>query len=439
MESRSDHIGERNPADSSVLVKIFSQVTIISRFFSVKYNQKGITMIRFCQKLCYMTLLYISISCTWVFGDVYKIKKGDNLLIAVIGQPEYTQTIQVRDDGRISYFGGDIKVSGKSTDEINKLIIDFLQNEGHVNKPIIMVSPVLHENGVIVGGAVENPGLYTISPDSSTDLYRAIALAGGFTENADVQQVQLIRYNFGTSQANQLRQESSNEETQPLYPSKIETYNLSISQPYRDIKVHAKDLVYVLPLSVIEVQGEVKVPGKLFIRDNISITNALARVGGLTEEADMHSLVIVKTDGTHNVLSISEQYWMSTKQNENEISLSDGELLFVPNAIKVERIFITGYVQTPGAQRVKGPLTIQKAIALAGGFEDEANTKKMFIHRIDGSTTEHIYKIGVDSTLLYPGDTLEVKKRFQLNWGLISTISSTAIAITYFIVNLTQN
>ena len=396
-------------------------------------------MIRFCQKLCYFTVFYISISCTLVIGDVYKIRKGDNLLIAVIGQPEYTQTVQVRDDGKISYFGGDLQVSGKSTDEINRLIFDFLQNEGHVNKPIIMVSPVLHEKGIIVGGAVKSPGMYTISPESSTDLYRAIALAGGFTENADVQQVQLIRYNFDSSQANQLNQEPSNEETQSLYASKVETYNLSISQPYSDIQVNAKDLVYVLPLSVIEVQGEVKVPGKLFIRDNISITNALARVGGLTEEADMSSLVIVKTDGTHKVIGISEQYWKPTKQNENEISLSDGEILFVPNAIKIERIYITGYVQTPGAQRVKGPLTIQRAIALAGGFKDEANTKKMFIHRNDGSTTEHIYKIGVDTTLLHPGDILEVKKRFQLNWGLISTISSTAIAVTYFVINLTQN
>ncbi len=396
-------------------------------------------MNRFRRKLSYFTLLFAFITSNLLVANVYKIRNGDNLLIAVIGQPEYTQTVQVRDDGRISYFGGDLQVAGKSTDEVNKLIYDFLQNEGLVNKPIILVSPVLHENGIIVGGAVNNPGLYTISPESSTDLYRAIALAGGFSENADVQAIQLIRFNSSDSQERQVVQQRPTDQTLSSPISNIEIYNLSSNQPYRDIRVYAKDLVYVKPLSVVEVQGEVKVPGKLFIKDKISITNALARTGGLLEDADMTSLIKINKDGTHTVLSISEEYWKATKAGEKEISLTDGEVLFVPNALKVEPIYITGYVHEPGAQRVRGPLTIQKAIALAGGFEDAANIKQMFIHRIDGTTIEHIYEIGVDNTLLYPGDILEVKKRFQLNWGLISTITSTAMAVTYFIINLTQN
>ena len=118
---------------------------------------------------------------------------------------------------------------------------------------------------------------------------------------------------------------------------------------------------------------------------------------------------------------------------------TDGELvLFVPNAIKIEKIYVTGYVREPGAQDVRGPVTINKAIASAGGFEDEADANKLFIHRADGTNIEHNYVVGKDETLLYPGDTLEVKKRFQLNWGLISTISSTTIAITYFIINIAQ-
>lgn len=395
-------------------------------------------MNRFRHTLSYFTLVFAFMTSTLLVGDVYKIRNGDNLLIAVIGQPEYTQTVQVRDDGRISYFGGDLQVAGKSTDEVNKLIYDFLQNEGLVNRPIILVSPVLHENGIIVGGAVNNPGLYTISPESTTDLYRAIALAGGFSENADVQAIQLIRFNSSISQEGQFDQQPPTDQTLSSPTPNIEIYDLSSNQPYKDIRVKAKDLVYVKPLSVVEVQGEVKVPGKLFIKDKISVINALARTGGLLEGADISSLMKINKDGSHTVISISEQYWKSTKDGEGEISLTDGEVLFVPNAIKVEPIYITGYVRVPGAQRVRGPLTIQKAIALAGGFEDEANKKQMFIHRIDGTTIEHIYEIGVDKTVLYPGDILEVKKRFQLSWGLISTITSTAIAVTYFMINLTQ-
>lgn len=396
-------------------------------------------MIRLRDFLICSVLLVLVVLTSSVYGDVYKIKERDNLLIAVIGQPEYTQTVQVREDGRISYFGGDLEVAGKTTDEVNRLIYDFLQNEQLVNNPIIMVSPVLHETGVIVGGAVINPGRYPISPESSIDIYRAIALAGGFTENADRQQVQLIRYKPNVPQQHRSNEGIHKENGTSSDAANVETYNLSTNQPYREIRVAATDLVYVMPLSVIEVQGEVKTPGKLFVRDNVSITTALARAGGLTEEADLSSFVKVNKDGTHIVFSISEEYWQNAEENEKEISLTDGEVLFVPNAIKMEPIYVTGYVHEPGAQRVRGPLTINKAIALAGGFEDEANSKKLFIHRVDGTIIEHNYMVGIDTTILYPGDILEVKKRFQLNWGMVSTIVSTTIAVTYFIINLTQN
>lgn len=388
-----------------------------------------------CRLQVFTILLFLMTSAT-LFGDVYRIKKGDNLLIAVIGQPEYSQSVMVREDGRISYFGGDLQVAGKTAEEVNQIIRDFLLKENLVNNPVIMVSPISQENSVYVGGAVTTPGRYVISPETDIDLSRAIALAGGMTENADVQQVQLIRFNA----AKKLSETITSEDLTPEKPSAfIETYNLSVDQRYRDIRVNTKDLVYVMPLSVIEVQGEVKTPGKLFIRDKISIANALARAGGFTEEADLTALVKVAKDSSLTELSVTEQFWKPTDKSGTEISLADGDVLFVPNAFKVEPIYVTGYVRTPGAQRVRGPLTLQKAIALAGGLEETANRKKFHIHRQDGTTTEHIFEPGPDTIILYPGDILEIHKRFQLNWGLISTISVTTITIFSFIINLTAN
>lgn len=388
-----------------------------------------------CRLQVFTILLFLMTSAT-LFGDVYRIKKGDNLLIAVIGQPEYSQSVMVREDGRISYFGGDLQVAGKTAEEVNQIIRDFLLKENLVNNPVIMVSPISQENSVYVGGAVTTPGRYVISPETDIDLSRAIALAGGMTENADVQQVQLIRFNA----AKKLSETITSEDLTPEKPSAlIETYNLSVDQRYRDIRVNTKDLVYVMPLSVVEVQGEVKTPGKLFIRDKISIANALARAGGFTEEADLTALVKVAKDNSLTELSVTEQFWKPTDKSGTEISLADGDVLFVPNAFKVEPIYVTGYVRTPGAQRVRGPLTLQKAIALAGGLEETANRKKFHIHRQDGTTTEHIFEPGPDTIILYPGDILEIHKRFQLNWGLISTISVTTITIFSFIINLTAN
>ncbi len=374
-------------------------------------------------------LLFTGLS---IYGDVYRIRQGDNLIIAVIGQPEYSQSVQVREDGRISYFGGDIQVAGKTTEEIKEVISDYLLEEELISNPIIMVSLVSQDNGVFVGGAVKTPGRYIITPESDIDINRAIALAGGMTENADTKLVQLIRFKIDRDEDNE------SEQTQDI-STLVETYDLSTNQPIKDIRVNSNDLVFVSQLSVIDIQGEVNAPGKIFIHKGISIAGALAKVGGFTEDADRNSVVKVSKAGTLSELSVGEEFWKSTEKNADGPLLTDGDVLFIPNAFKVEPIYVNGYVRTPGAHKVHGPMTIQKAIATAGGFENEANRNKVHIHRSDGTTLVHEIEPGIDKILLYPGDILEIDKKFEVNWGLISTISTTVIGITYFIINLTQN
>ncbi len=421
------------------------------------------------------------------FGDVYRIREGDTLLIAIIGQPEYTQTVQVREDGMMSYFNGELHVAGKTADAVSRRIRDVLVSENLVSNPVIMVSPVPQENGIFVGGAVKTPGRYVISPKTDIGLYRAITLAGGTVENADVQQVQLIRADArlktaptvekgidarlktattadkkgtdarletattedkGTDARLKTATTAETEtEMQPETEStegKVETYDISINQPYRDVRVNVRDLVFVMPLSVVDVQGQVQVPGKLFIRGKISIAEALARAGGLTAEADIGALVKVNRDGTLAEFSVTEQFWKTTTngkttiQNGQPLLLSDGDVLFVPNAFKIEPIYVIGYVRNPGAQRVREPRTLAQAIALAGGFEETADRKNVTIHRRDGTSLKHPFTAssGTEAILLYPGDILEIDKRFQLNWGLVSTFVSTASVLTTLIITL---
>ena len=365
------------------------------------------------------TILLFLIATTALFGEVYRIKNGDTLLISVIGQPEYTHSAQVREDGRISYFGGDLDVAGQTVEAVNQHIREFLVSESLVRNPVVMVSPVLQENGVFVGGAVTLPGRYPISPETDIGLYRAIALAGGMAENADHQVVQLIRTDV---------------------PEKAEIYDLSPTHPYRDIRVNVNDLVFVMPLSTVEVQGQVQTPGKFFIRGQISIEEALARAGGPTQEADLTTIVKVGKNGNLSEFNLSEQFWRSTPNGDASVSLSNGDVLFVPNVFKVEPTYVTGYVRTPGAQRVRGPLTLSQAVALSGGFETSANREEVLIHRRDGTTLKVPFMSApTDGTtqqiLLYPGDVLEVKKKFQVNWGLVSTLGYILISGITLILN----
>ncbi|RKU30683.1 hypothetical protein C6497_03105 [Candidatus Poribacteria bacterium] len=380
------------------------------------------TLFCFLQTFSFFILLILTPS---IYADVYHIRNGDTLLIAVIGQPEYTHSVKVREDGRISYFGGDFDVLDKTTEQVNTIIRDFLRTEKLVNNPVIMVSVVSEENRIYVGGAVKNPGRYSISPESDVDLFRAISLAGGMAVNADRRQVQLIRHKaYVDSQKNI----SNLSET---------SYDLSNVTENLEIRVNSNDLVYVHLLNEIDVQGEVKLPGKLFIKGKSSVSDVLARSGGFTKEANVNSLIHVTRDGTLTELSASEEFWNRT-ENRPDISLNDGDVLFVPNRFKIQPVYVTGYVRTPGAQSVEGPVSIQKAIALAGGLEDSADRKTYHIHRKDGKTEVHKFQVGSDPIILYPGDILEIHKKYQVNWVLISTITATVIGFTTFLINVTR-
>lgn len=369
------------------------------------------------------SVLLFFIASTTLFSDIYRIKRGDTLLIAVIGQPEYTHSVQVREDGRINYFGSDFDVAGQTVTTVNHLICEFLVADNHVSNPIVMVSPVFQENGVFVGGAVKTPGHYPISPETDVGLYRAIALGGGMAENADRQNVQLIRTDSAQT---------------------VETYDLSTHRPYKHIRVGVNDLVFVMPLSVVEVQGQVHTPGKLFIRGEIGIEQALARAGGPTQEADLTAIVKVGKDGILSEFNRSEQFWKSSENNTLLTALSDGDVLYVPNVFKVEPIYVTGYVRNPAAQRVRGPLSIAQVVALGGGYDVSANRAEVLIHRRAG-TTEAVSLISdtaegtpAQQTLLYPGDILEVKKKFEVNWSLVTAFAYITISAVSIIIQLTR-
>jgi polysaccharide export outer membrane protein len=74
--------------------------------------------------------------------------------------------------------------------------------------------------------------------------------------------------------------------------------------------------------------------------------------------------------------------------------------------------FISGEVNTPGKYPYTDGLTVQQAVATAGGFTYRANTRRIAIKRAN-ETTEHTVEL-LNGTPIYirPGDTVRVLERF---------------------------
>ena len=121
----------------------------------------------------------------------YVIGLEDVLGISVWQNEELTMEVAVRPDGRISYpLIGDLPAMGLTLNELDIIITGRLRE--YVREP--QVSIMIKKLGgkkVIVLGEVKSPGVYRFTGEAK--LLEVIGLANGFTEDATLKNVLVIR------------------------------------------------------------------------------------------------------------------------------------------------------------------------------------------------------------------------------------------------------
>jgi polysaccharide export outer membrane protein len=167
------------------------------------------------------------------------------------------------------------------------------------------------------------------------------------------------------------------------------------------------------------VVGEVRAPGTYPLTENMTLIEVLARAGSATETASGEALVVrphqanvvsgpvLPSQGKDaEVIRVDIKDLQSGKLSEN-LPLLDGDTIFVP---RVELIYISGQVRTPGSYPLKRGMTVLQVLSLAGGVSDRGAINRIRVIRmVNGKRTER--KIGEDETV-NSGDTLVVPERF---------------------------
>jgi polysaccharide biosynthesis/export protein len=173
----------------------------------------------------------------------------------------------------------------------------------------------------------------------------------------------------------------------------------------------------------IFIIGEVKQPGSLQFTGTMTMVEALARVGSVTDNAGTEALIVRQAPGAQpldaaalkraqeakddgNVISVNLQTLQTGVLSEN-VTLRGGDTIFVPRA---ESVFISGNVGNPGAYGVRKGMTVRQALALAGGVTDRGSTRRIqIVRKVDGKERT----IDVDlQQVVQPGDTIVVRERF---------------------------
>ena len=123
--------------------------------------------------------------------EVYRLEPGDAIQIRYTHHPEMTQDDVIAPDGKINAtLVGEIDVAGKTTDELESLLVK--QTAAHLKDPEVVVSiSRFSEKLVYVGGEVVRPGTFPYRKGLTP--LQAVAASGGFRDTARVDSVILVR------------------------------------------------------------------------------------------------------------------------------------------------------------------------------------------------------------------------------------------------------
>lgn len=123
----------------------------------------------------------------------FQLQAFDKIRVEVFGVETLQRSISVDGDGRIAFpLVGELEARGKTPAELAGEIENALRGSNFVRNPDVTVT-ILEAPGrtVAVDGQVNRPGEFPVLPNAT--LIRAVALAGGVTEHARVDDVVLFR------------------------------------------------------------------------------------------------------------------------------------------------------------------------------------------------------------------------------------------------------
>lgn len=197
----------------------------------------------------------------------YSLGPGDAIRISVYQNPDLTLETRISESGFISYpLLGRVQLAGLRVDQAEKTIADGLLRGNFIKNPQVTVIVLqVRGNQAAVLGQVNRPGRYPLEA-AGLRLSDLIAIAGGIAPTgSDV--VTLT----GTRNGQPFRQELD----LPLLFSAQSTVENPVIQD--------GDVIYVDRVPTVYIYGEVQRPGAFRLERDMSVMQALAMGGGLTQ------------------------------------------------------------------------------------------------------------------------------------------------------------
>jgi len=219
----------------------------------------------------------------------YIVRLQDVLTITVWNQKDLSGKFIVESDGTFMFpLVGRVRAGGQALRDVEEELRRRLA-DGYVRAPQVSMTVENARNGTVyVLGEVKTPGTYPLAAEATTVL-DVLARAGSTTEKASDVAVITRLHGSGPAGADGL----SGPET-----IKVDLASLQTGSTALDIQLRDGDRIFVPRVADFFVAGQVKNPGGFALRDQLTVLQALALAGGVTERGSQGRIKIIRHLGT---------------------------------------------------------------------------------------------------------------------------------------------
>lgn len=269
----------------------------------------------------------------------YKVGPEDLLIIEVYGQEALKRELRVNGQGFITMpLVGPVKVAGLTTQEIEDRLRQQYGSEYLRNPQITAVVKEYHHQRVAVTGAVDKPGSYEIIGPRS--LLEVLSLAGGFSskpraEAGDV--IHIIRRQSAANKARSLKGGNLPEKQTVV----INLHKLVSGQaPELNLTVESGDVVHVPFAGTAYVLGGVKKPGNVSVKENLTVSQAIAMAGGVDPLLGTQNITVMRFDPQGKPITIETNLKSITTRQDSDIPIQGNDVIVVKEGEFKKRLWV---------------------------------------------------------------------------------------------------
>lgn len=273
----------------------------------------------------------------------YVLGAGDFLDIRVYGYDEFTGTQVILPDGTVTLpLIGSVMAGDRTAAELTQSLKEQLSR--WIVSPVVTVSlNKLRPVRVNVAGAVYRPGpvqLQSLSPVNASGnanqvlfptVSEAITLAGGITQDADIQKVVIKRYTpngdaipITINLWEALRSEHTTGDPVMLDGDSLYIPKIAASAQPLDRRLLAR-ATYSPKTVRVRVAGEVRTPGEIEVRPDSTLSSAIA-IAGPTDKSQLKRVIFVRLQPDGRV----ERREINLRDFADAEQVQDGDILIVP-------------------------------------------------------------------------------------------------------------